>query len=196
MGVAVRGGTMFWKKKRRKSNLDWVDFFNANDPKYLERNLKTKERLIEYEKSCKPDDCLCCIFFKWVFGEDHKVCGGQCAAKTEIAKELFLDGGIADGCPLMEEEDGCICNKGRRMSDAESMGNGLLTAEEIQKAMKKLTDAEKTRTGYTYLFPSPNEGKRLMIHGWIGPGQAADMVWKVYCGESKIEDYESMEEID
>ena len=51
----------------------------------------------------------------------------------------------------------------------------LLTAERVKEAIRKLKEAESKREGYTYILPSPNKGKQLLIHGWIGPGEAAQM---------------------
>ena len=50
--------------------------------------------------------------------------------------------------------------------------------------------------GYTYILPSPNEGKRLLIHGWIYPGTAAEMVSKIWEGKATVDDFPEMTEID
>ena len=72
----------------------------------------------------------------------------------------------------------------------------LLTAERVKEAIRKLKEAESKREGYTYILPSPNKGKQLLIHGWIGPGEAAQMAWQILRGEKKIEDFEMVTEID
>ena len=67
----------------------------------------------------------------------------------------------------------------------------------LEKAIKKLKEANCSFDGnYTYFLPSPNEGKRLMIRGPYGPGEAAKIATDILQGKAKIEDYECVEEID
>ena len=51
-------------------------------------------------------------------------------------------------------------------------------------------------TGYTYFLPSPTQGKRFMIHGWLGPGEAAQMVSDIWNGKKTVDDFDCIQEID
>ena len=66
----------------------------------------------------------------------------------------------------------------------------------IKRAVKKLKEKTANQNGYTYVLPSPNEGKQIVIHGWIWPWEAAEMCSNVLAGKKKIEDYPCMTETD
>lgn len=90
------------------SKLRPEDFYLANNQIYVERHPKVLQALIEHEKEFKPESCVCCFMFKWLFGEDRTICGGRCAAKTEIEKEKFIEAAYkrrAEGCPLEDDSD-------------------------------------------------------------------------------------------
>ena len=96
------------------SKLQPEDFYFANNQTYLEHRPKVLKELIEHEKEYKPRACVCCFMFRWLFGEDGKICGGKCAAKQEIEKEKIIEKGKAleaaherrvEGCPLEDDAD-------------------------------------------------------------------------------------------
>lgn len=66
----------------------------------------------------------------------------------------------------------------------------------VKSGFKRIEEAERNRTGYTYFFPSLNEGKRLMIHGWFSPSKVAQIVSDIYSGKKAISDYPCVEETD
>ena len=72
----------------------------------------------------------------------------------------------------------------------------MITAADLEKAVSDLVNRQPPRDGYTYFLPSPNPGKRLMIHGWIMPDEAASMAWNVLTGKAAVSDYPCMKEID
>lgn len=49
---------------------------------------------------------------------------------------------------------------------------------------------------FHYFLPSPNEGKRLHIHGYIGPSAAVEIAMKIWGGELTIDSIDCVEEID
>ena len=55
----------FRRKKKNKYDIGYCDIFNANKPFYIKNNPEVAKQLIEFEKSCKPEECLCCMFFFW-----------------------------------------------------------------------------------------------------------------------------------
>lgn len=71
-----------------------------------------------------------------------------------------------------------------------------ITAKDLEDAIETLYKQEESRDGYTYFLPSPNRGKRLLIHGWIYPDEAALMAYNVWKGTKTVADYPSMTEID
>ena len=84
---------------KRKIKLGYMDYFLANSPKYLECHKEIKQELISEQKKRPPDECACCMFFKWTFGYNNELYG-QCAVKPEINKEEFYKNKIPDECPL------------------------------------------------------------------------------------------------
>ena len=71
-----------------------------------------------------------------------------------------------------------------------------ITAKDLEDAIETLYKQEENRDGYTYILPSPNTGKRLLIHGWIWWDEAALMAYNVWKGTKTVADYPSMTEID
>lgn len=77
------------------------DFFYANRPEYIKRlPEKRRQRLIDGEKAHKPDMCLECMFFYWVFGKDNRIEHGACTIcdGLKIGEPMVR----AEGCPLEE----------------------------------------------------------------------------------------------
>lgn len=72
----------------------------------------------------------------------------------------------------------------------------IVTAESFIDVLRELERNTPPPDGYTYILPSPNEGKRLLIHGWIYPAEAANMAWKIWQGEATVDDFPEMTEID
>lgn len=68
--------------------------------------------------------------------------------------------------------------------------------EEIRKSLKNIFKHFSLRNGYTYLLPSPNEGKRLLITGWIDPSKAALIAKNILLGKKTVHDYDCVKEID
>ena len=66
---------------------------------------------------------------------------------------------------------------------------------EIDRVIENICKTLPPKDGYTYFFPSCNEGKRLMITGWIDPCNATRIAKKILTGESSINDYDCVEEI-
>lgn len=83
-------------------NLREDHFFNANDPEYLRKNPKARTMLSQWTRQNMPRECIECIFFKWITGDDGSIISGRCAAKPEIGIGEFEYGKVADGCPLRE----------------------------------------------------------------------------------------------
>lgn len=72
----------------------------------------------------------------------------------------------------------------------------IVNAESILDALRELERNTPPPDGYTYILPSPNEGKRLLIHGWIYPAEAARMASQIWQGEATVDDFPEMTEID
>ena len=92
-----------FRRKDKGIQLTYCGFFMANDPKYLSCMPGVREELIKKEKRTMPDACVCCLFFKWLEGEDGKIIGGRCGARPDIDKDKFDYHKRAEGCPLEEE---------------------------------------------------------------------------------------------
>lgn len=71
-----------------------------------------------------------------------------------------------------------------------------ITIDDIKRAVKALKSSMPNPPRYLYTMPSPREGKRLVIVGPIGPGAAAEMFYKVWKSQARVEDFEYMEEED
>ena len=95
----------FFRRIRRKKEpgLSAHDFFMANCPDFLKRHPDVREKLISEMKDDPLDDCLCCVFFKWV-EKDGKIEGPSCAACTDIPFESFKYGSVPDECPVRKED--------------------------------------------------------------------------------------------
>jgi len=76
------------------------------------------------------------------------------------------------------------------------MEKNTITEKVIKAAVKHLKEAAQNIDGYTYVYPSNNEGKRLVIHGWVTPWEASVMFANVLNGDKKVEDYPEMKEIE
>ena len=61
--------------------------------------------------------------------------------------------------------------------------------KDIETTLQKLIIKYDTPHDYVYSFPSPNDGKRLIIQGPIGPSVAAKIVHKIWKNEAKIQDF-------
>lgn len=72
----------------------------------------------------------------------------------------------------------------------------IVNAESFIDVLRELERNTPPPDGYTYILPSPNEGKRLLIHGWIYPAEAANMAWQIWQGEATVDDFPEMTEID
>ena len=72
----------------------------------------------------------------------------------------------------------------------------IVTAESFIDVLRELERNTPPPDGYTYILPSPNEGKRLLIHGWIYPGTASEMAWQIWQGKATVDDFPEMTEID
>ena len=72
----------------------------------------------------------------------------------------------------------------------------LETKNNINDALNHLTEVLPPPNGYTYIMPSPNEGKRLLITGWISPSKAAQITHEILAGEMGADDYNCVKEID
>ena len=84
-----------------------------------------------------------------------------------------------------------------RCGDRKKKGFDMtITAKDLEDAIETLYKQEENRDGYTYFLPSPNKGKRFLIHGWIYPYEAALMVYNVWKGTKTVADYPCMTEID
>ena len=88
--------------KRKKYRLKLHDFYMAKSSFYLDAHPEVRQALIENEKEYPPKECVECMFFSWVFGEDKRIRGGTCAAKPEIEEDKFGYWKVAEGCPLRE----------------------------------------------------------------------------------------------
>ena len=71
-----------------------------------------------------------------------------------------------------------------------------INTESFLDVLRELERNTPPPDGYTYILPSPNEGKRLLIHGWIYPGTAAEMVSEIWEGKATVDDFPEMTEID
>lgn len=78
------------------------DLFLSNEESYASFNGDRMKVMIEKEKEYPARECVECIFFKWIFGEDKKISGGRCNADRTIRPEEFEYGKRAKGCPLDE----------------------------------------------------------------------------------------------
>ena len=83
--------------------LSAMDFYMANNPTFVALHPEIKNKMIEKAKEFPPQDCQCCFFFKWLFGNDKKICGGSCAANQEIKPGEFEYFKIPKGCPVKGE---------------------------------------------------------------------------------------------
>ena len=72
----------------------------------------------------------------------------------------------------------------------------VITKETIEDAVKQLKKARVNLTGYSYFLPSKTEGKRLEIHGWLRPGEAAKIAQDIWTGKNTVDDYDCVQEID
>ena len=71
----------------------------------------------------------------------------------------------------------------------------VVTKEVIDRVVNDLRkDCQNQK--YLYRFPSPNNGKNLVVYGSISPGTASTMAAKVWNGEAKVEDFDCMTEED
>ena len=73
---------------------------------------------------------------------------------------------------------------------------GELDFKTVEKAIQKLRETGPNTPGFTYFMPSPTEGKRILIQGWLGPAEAAQMVADIWHGEKTVDDFNCIEEID
>lgn len=71
-----------------------------------------------------------------------------------------------------------------------------INAESFIDVLRELERNTPPPDGYTYILPSPNDGKRLLIHGWIYPGTASEMAWQIWQGKATVDDFPEMTEID
>ena len=85
---------MLWRKKKPTLTAD--DYFRANDAVFLRRYPVKKAKLLETERQHKPDDCLCCLFFKWQDNGDDVT--ASCAAEPDLIG--FEPYKVPDGCPI------------------------------------------------------------------------------------------------
>ena len=69
-----------------------------------------------------------------------------------------------------------------------------LKIDDIKRAIKALKSNMPNPPRYLYIMPSPRKGKQLVIVGPIGPGEAADMAYKVWTNRARVEDFEYMKE--
>lgn len=76
--------------------------FLANDPDYLKKYPEVKREITRFVKDMPPEECLCCVFFKWIRDEEKRISGRMCCAKQEIQEEDFAEGQRAKGCPADE----------------------------------------------------------------------------------------------
>lgn len=72
----------------------------------------------------------------------------------------------------------------------------IVTAESFIDVLRELERNTPPPDGYTYILPSPNDGKRLLIHGWIYPAEAARMASQIWEGKATVDDFPEMTEID
>lgn len=86
----IFGGCLSSGKSVSTANMEYL-MFNANRKEFI-KSLSEKEReaLISFEAEKKPDECLCCIFFKWENDEP------TCSMMDEI--QGFDIGKRADNC--------------------------------------------------------------------------------------------------
>ena len=70
------------------------------------------------------------------------------------------------------------------------------TKAEFGTLISKIRKQCEPKDGYSYFMPSPNQGKKYYIHGWIYPEQVADMVVAVWEGKKTVDEIPEMEEID
>ena len=76
------------------------------------------------------------------------------------------------------------------------MEESRFNKDNFMELIQKLEETEKQRTGYTYFLPSPTQGKRFMIHGWIGPCEASKMVLDIWTGKKTVNDFDCIQEIE
>ena len=71
-----------------------------------------------------------------------------------------------------------------------------IIAESILDVLRELERNTPPPDGYTYILSYPNERKRLLIHGWVYPAEAARMASQIWQGEATVDDFPEMTEID
>ena len=76
------------------------DYYLANDALFMDAFPERRQALIENLAAYPPKMCVECLCFKWVFGPDNRICGGQCSINTDIHLSEFKYGTVAEGCPI------------------------------------------------------------------------------------------------
>ena len=91
-----------------------------------------------------------------------------------------------------------ITEEQQKAEEAEEEAKKATMKKEIGSLLKHICEQSypPPRNGYTYFFPSPNEGKRLLITGWIDPSEAALIAENILLGKKTVHDYDCVEEID
>ena len=81
---------------RKRVKLTARDYYNANNPEYLNDHPDVKEALVSMQKKCIPATCIGCYFFRWSVKEDW-IDGATCS----IGGDINPDFGERDkSCPL------------------------------------------------------------------------------------------------
>ena len=68
--------------------------------------------------------------------------------------------------------------------------------DRLDRRIYEIASLYNKKEGYTYIMPSPNPGKRLLIHGWIDPSKAAYITEEIMLGRANPWDFEGVEEIE